>query len=110
MEITENNNYKLITSEEKTFDLFLSEFERIYNKIENSHIILKFSSKNNFSEQNILLLLDYAFIQKKKGLSFVIIGSSVDIDKFPEELNIVPTLIEAKDVLEIENIQRNLGF
>ncbi|WP_440881267.1 hypothetical protein [Tenacibaculum sp. C7A-26P2] len=110
MEIKQNNNYKLITSEEKTFNSFLNKFKQIYNKIESSHIILEFSSKNNFSEQNILLLLEYAFIQKKKGLSFVIIDNSVDIDKFPEELNIVPTLIEAEDVLEIENIQRNLGF
>ena len=31
-------------------------------------------------------------------------------DKIPDELNVVPTLIEAEDLLEMEAIERDLGF
>jgi hypothetical protein len=34
----------------------------------------------------------------------------VNVDDFPETFNIVPTLVEAEDVIEMENIQRDLGF
>ena len=35
---------------------------------------------------------------------------SIEIDDFPEELNIVPTLIEAEDIIDMENMERELGF
>ena len=32
------------------------------------------------------------------------------MDDFPDNFNIVPTLQEAEDVIEMENIERDLGF
>jgi hypothetical protein len=32
------------------------------------------------------------------------------MDDFPENFNIVPTLTEAEDVLEMESMERELGF
>ena len=32
------------------------------------------------------------------------------MDDFPEDFNIVPTLIEAEDIIEMENMERELGF
>ena len=43
-------------------------------------------------------------------MSFVVVGSGFNIDIFPEKLNVVPTIKEAEDVIEMEEIQRDLGF
>ena len=32
------------------------------------------------------------------------------MDDYPEDFNIVPTLIEAEDIIEMENMERELGF
>ena len=40
----------------------------------------------------------------------MLIANSENIDEIPEELNMVPTLIEAQDILEMEAIERDLGF
>ena len=32
------------------------------------------------------------------------------MDDFPEYFNIVPTLIEAEDIIEMEAMERELGF
>ena len=48
--------------------------------------------------------------KKENGTSFVVLNSSVNADDFDENLNIVPTLQEAQDILEMENIERELGF
>ena len=48
--------------------------------------------------------------KKENGTSFVVLNSSVNADDFAENLNIVPTLQEAEDILEMETIERELGF
>jgi len=40
----------------------------------------------------------------------VIISKGINIDKIPEELNVVPTFTEATDILEMDAIERDLGF
>ena len=47
---------------------------------------------------------------KAKNKSFILIKRGIQIENFPENLNIAPTLQEAKDILEMENIERDLGF
>ena len=40
----------------------------------------------------------------------VAISKGIEIDEIPDELSIVPTLTEALDILEMEAIERDLGF
>ncbi|SEB40946.1 hypothetical protein SAMN04489761_0531 [Tenacibaculum sp. MAR_2009_124] len=110
MKVIQKDQYKFLSSEETSFEIFLNNFEKKYENLKDSHIVLEISSKNNFTEQNILLFLKYADIQKENGMSFVVINKGVEVDNFPENFNIVPTLIEAEDVIEMEDIQRDLGF
>ena len=42
--------------------------------------------------------------------SFVIVSAQVDLDQMPDELVVVPTLQEAYDIIEMEDIERDLGF
>ena len=42
--------------------------------------------------------------------SFVIVNDTINIDTVPDELMVVPTLQEAKDVIQMEDIERDLGF
>ena len=48
--------------------------------------------------------------KKQDGTSFVLINSTLNISDFPDYLNIVPTFQEAEDVIEMEIIERELGF
>jgi len=43
-------------------------------------------------------------------MSFVIVFNGINIDNIPEDIVVVPTLTEAKDIIEMENIERDLGF
>ena len=42
--------------------------------------------------------------------SFVVVNSALDPDIIPDEIMVVPTLLEAQDVIEMEEIERDLGF
>ena len=110
MKIKDKVNYTLINSDENTFLEFFSEFKKIYTKHKKKHIIIKISDDFNTTRENILLFLVFADEHQKNGTSFVLVLKDVNIDDFPETINIVPTLIEAEDVIQMENIQRDLGF
>ena len=61
-------------------------------------------------DEDFFVFLKYADLHSESGTTFVLINKSLNIEKFPESFNIAPTLIEAEDILEMENIERDLGF
>lgn len=110
MKINITETYTLLTIDENSIEEFYQNFETQYVKFEENHLIIDISSQKNVIEKNISLFLSYASMHKKNGMSFVLVCKNIDIDAFPEEFNIVPTIHEAEDVIEMENIQRDLGF
>lgn len=50
-----------------------------------------------------------AVLQKEQKKSFVMIAN-VDFDEIAEEIIVVPTLQEGFDIIEMEEIERDLGF
>ncbi|GAB7257212.1 hypothetical protein [uncultured Polaribacter sp.] len=110
MLITKKENYILVTSEEENFTEFYKKFKDNYGYIKDGHLIIHISKKISIENKDFLLFLDIAEEKQQNGTSFVIVNSVIDIDNFPESLNIVPTLQEAEDILEMEAIERELGF
>ena len=109
--ITEKKeNYTLITADENSFNEFFSNFSNEIKSLVKEHVFVQLSENLNTTQQDISLFLNIAEDFKKNGTTFVLIFSEADIDDFPEEFNITPTLIEAEDILEMENIERELGF
>jgi hypothetical protein len=47
---------------------------------------------------------------KEVNKSFVVVTNSLNANELPEEIMIVPTLQEAEDIIEMEEIERELGF
>jgi uncharacterized protein YecE (DUF72 family) len=108
MQTEKKSNYILITSDENSFSEFYTAF--LEKGITKDHIIIQFSDAFNITKKNLSLFLDFARSKKENGTSFVVVTTEVDIDDFPETFNIVPTLSEAEDILEMEAIERELGF
>lgn len=110
MRIDKKETYTLISSKSSSFANFLLNFEKEHPKLEKEHLIIQFSEELNIVDKDIFVFLAYAELHQQNGTTFVVIFKNVDLDMFPETFNIVPTLQEAEDVLEMENIQRDLGF
>jgi restriction endonuclease S subunit len=106
MKIIENDEYNLIFVE----DLSFGPLESVLLKINTNHLLIELSENIIIVEEKISFFLKAASNLKAKGKSFVIIQKRINIDDFPEVLNITPTLQEAKDILEMEAIERDLGF
>ena len=42
--------------------------------------------------------------------SFVIVAENIDFNALPKSLVVVPSVLEAHDIIEMEEIERDLGF
>ena len=110
MKITKNHNYTLIHSSEKSTSSFLENLNTELDKLKEENIIVTFSDDFKRKKEDFLLFLGIAAQKKELGTSFVLVYKDVNADDYPEDFNIVPTLTEAEDILDMEAMERELGF
>ena len=89
---------------------FLEKINNQYNVFKNQNLILDLTFDKTISLSDIKLFSDISKLHKKGKKSFVLVIDNVDIDKLPLKMTVVPTLMEAHDIIEMEEIERDLGF
>ncbi|MBI9040698.1 ribonuclease Z [Lutibacter sp.] len=110
MDIKKTDAYTLIKSTEDSVKEFVDCFKQNYLQLSEKHIIIDFSEKINTEIKDLLLFLKISSKHRTNGYSFVIICNGIEIDDIPDEINVVPTFTEALDILEMDAIERDLGF
>lgn len=110
MHISKKDTYTLLKPKNTTAADFLKKLKEKSSEFKNEHLIIDFSEEINTNLPEILLFLKLSQTHKNNGTSFVIVCNGVEIDSIPEELAVVPTFAEALDVLEMDAIERDLGF
>ena len=87
---------------------YLKILVEIKNNVQKKNIIIDFNEldfKDFFKDLNNLFKKS-----KKNKKSFVIISSDFKSEYYNLNMNIVPSLQEAIDIIEIEEIERDLGL
>lgn len=108
MKINTSANITHITQTDENTDDFLNQLAVEFHQFENNHLIVELSPKSFADIHHFYDLNDKHRAQKK---SFVLVVSDIDVDAIDEDqLMVVPTLQEAHDVIEMEEIERDLGF
>lgn len=75
------------------------------------HLVINLTEfTSNLELKDLLEFLKLSNHYKSNKKSLVIIAPQINVDQVPEELAIVPSLHEAFDLIEMENIERDLGF
>ncbi len=89
---------------------FLENLNKAYPKIKNDHIIVNLFSFDRLSAGDVLEFLQLSDQHKNANKSFVLVTNKVGYDEVPDTIMVVPTIQEAKDVVEMEEIERDLGI
>ncbi|TCK69092.1 hypothetical protein DFQ05_0604 [Winogradskyella wandonensis] len=105
-----DGNITIITQEKASVKTLVNNIEQVYEKYKNGHIIVNLSSLDKISLEDIIEFLRISNTHRGDKKSFVIVTDNVDLDMMPDELCVVPTLHEAYDIIEMEDIERDLGF
>lgn len=109
MKVTTNATDFILSPETTDISSFVSSLETNYSDFLSKHIIVDLSNTSpSINEVELFQTIQDQHIANH--MSFVIIVKNFDYNEATEGLNIVPTLQEAYDIIEMDDIQRDLGF
>ena len=77
---------------------------------QDQNLIIDLLPYTHLTIEQLLLFIDISNNHRISKHSFVVVNSALDPDIIPDEIMVVPTLLEAQDVIEMEEIERDLGF
>lgn len=98
----------IITQEKSTLVDFVKTIENRYDTVQNDNIIINLFSLKNFSVEDLNEFLRLSRQHRTSKHSFVVVTDQISYEEAPEEITVVPTLQEAYDLIEMEEIERDL--
>ncbi len=101
-------NTTIVFQENIALNKFLENLNKAYNKIHDDHLIINLFSFSSLSANDLLEFLQLSNTHRGRNKSFVLVSKKVPYDEVPDEICVVPTLQEARDIIEMEEIERDL--
>ena len=109
--IFDNDGTTTIVFQENTsLTKFLESLKEGYPRIKNDNIIINLFSFTKLSANDLLEFLELSNTHRERQKSFVLVTDKVSYDKIPDAICVVPTIQEARDIIEMEEIERDLGL
>ncbi|MFC4721870.1 ribonuclease Z [Geojedonia litorea] len=100
----------IITQEKSSIVELVKKLEVLYERFKNDNVIVCLTSLNKIPVEQIVEFLQISNTHRKSKHSFVIVTDQVNLDEMPDEIVVVPTMQEAYDIIEMEEMERDLGF
>lgn len=110
MIVTTEGNISIITHERLSLEALLAAMNDQYEILKNDNIIVDLFSITPIQPETLNIFLSISNKHRANDHSFVLVYKDVNINEISDELIVVPTLQEAKDIIEMEEIERDLGF
>lgn len=102
------DNTTIVFQEKTSLNTFMANLTEGYNKIKNDHIIVNLFSFSKLKAGDVLEFLPLSRAHRKAGKSFVLVTDKVGYEEVPDEICVVPTIQEARDIIDMEEIERDL--
>lgn len=111
MKINAYDNYVIV--KEKSNDLENFSFllnPLMTNQLKEKNLIIDLLEYKSMSIEDLLIFQNTSNTHREANKSFVIVNDNLNLNEIPEEMVVVPTIQEAEDLIEMEEIERELGF
>jgi len=100
----------IVFREKTSIATFLENLNKSYPKLKQDHIIVNLFSFGKLTTGDVLGFLQISNLHKASNKSFILVTDKVSYEEIPDEISVVPTIQEAKDLIEMEEIERDLGI
>ncbi len=102
--------HTIIEAENDSVVDFSSDLTKRHEEFKTENVIIDLSKYKSLELEELLAFLELSNVHREENKSFVIINKAIPTEKIPDELVVVPTMQEAKDMIQMDEIQRDLGF
>ncbi len=110
MKVDKKGHTTLIRDTQGDIASFLEKVTKAYTTYATQNLILDVTHDKNVALKDIKLFAGLSKSHLKGKKSFVIVAENIDFNAVPAQLTVVPSLLEAHDIIEMEEIERDLGF
>ncbi len=111
MKVNKHESFIVLEDEYNDVSQFASYLtKKIPQKFNKQNVVINLLKYNTISQDELLLFLNLSNAHRSQKKSLVIVNDAIAIDDIPDEIIVVPTLLEAGDIIEMEEIERELGF
>jgi hypothetical protein len=108
MKISKQENYTLIEPQETSVVDFVSSLTKKYKEFIEENVVVNLLEYQTLQKEEVLGFLEISKMQHENKKSFVLVNNVITIDGLPEEIILVPSLKEAEDLIQMDEIQRDL--
>lgn len=110
MKVKEKGHTIIIKRSEETVSELVSKIQENYATFQNINLIIDFGEAS-FDDSELEIFNNLKETHTNNQKSLVLVFENADFNELDEqEIIIVPTLQEAHDIIEMEEIERDLGF
>ena len=103
-------NITIITQKKASIVELVKKLGVVYEKFKNDNVIVNLTSLKPVTLEDIIEFLIISNTHRKAKKSFVIVTDKINLNETPDEIVVVPTIKEAYDIIEMEEMERDLGF
>lgn len=109
MKVKEKGNRVVIKKSSESIEEFANKVTEQYHSFIDQNIVIDLYDEEEVRPSTLIPFEELAQQHISQRKSFVIVAS-VDFDEMEDAMIVVPTLQEAFDIIEMEEIERDLGF
>lgn len=110
MKVEQKGHTTIIKDTQGDFSNFILKLSEQFNSFKEQNLILDISKDENLNIKDLKEAKDLANKHKKEKKTMVFVAENIDFNEIPDYLLVVPSLLEAHDIIEMEEIERDLGF
>jgi len=110
MIVERKEDQTVIKDAHDNIDSFLEDLLNEWTDFKDQNIIIDLTHNSNITSTSIKQFVSISKLHKKNNKSFVIVANTIDYNSVPVSLTLVPTILEAQDIINMEEIERDLGF
>jgi hypothetical protein len=110
MKVEHKGKQSIIKDTQGDCDLFLEKLSHELHAFSAQNLIIDLTPNDKVTNATIKQFVTVSKQHKKNKLSFVLVAKDIDFTSVPAALTVVPSILEAHDIIEMEEIERDLGF
>ena len=110
MKVEQKGHTTTIRNTQGTTSEFYQKLHHEYNSFKSQNLIVDLSHDKALTMDDIKLFSEMSKLHKKAKKSLVLVTDSINFNDVPSQILVVPTQLEAHDIIEMEEIERDLGF
>ncbi|WP_293870171.1 ribonuclease Z [Flavobacterium sp.] len=110
MKVDQKGNTTTIKNTNGNSAAFYQKLNHVYASYKSQNLIIDLSQDKALTMNDIKLFLEMVKVHTKSKKSLVLVTDSINFNDVPSQITVVPSQLEAHDIIEMEEIERNLGF